>query len=91
MFDASNKPDRDGCTENRLNDCSIELNQLFLHYVELPELTWEVHSLNDCVGIRFSFQVQGDVGSQEHEGFRRGHSAVIHGEGRHCWGVPPEI
>ena len=39
------KPDSDGCTENRLDDVSVELDQELRRQVELPELAKELHPL----------------------------------------------
>lgn len=42
---AQSKSNSDGCAENSLDDCSIELDQQHLRQVELPELLQEVHPL----------------------------------------------
>ena len=39
QFSGRSKPDSDGCAENRLNDCSVKLDQQLLRQVVLPELT----------------------------------------------------
>ena len=85
QFSGRSKPDSDGCAENRLNDCSVKLDQQLLRQVVLPELAQEVHPLlglfDDCIDVWLPLQVLGDCGTQKPEGFHSRHSAVQYGEG----------
>ena len=45
QFGGRSKPDSYGSAENRLDDCSVELDQQLLRQVVLPEQTQEVHPL----------------------------------------------
>ena len=79
------------CTEKRLDDCSVELDQQLLMQVVLPELTQEVHPLlgvfDDCVDVGFPLQVPGDCESQKPEGFHSQLSVVEYGVGaQRCGG-----
>lgn len=40
------KPHDDGCSYNRLDYCTVEMDQQLLIEVELPQLTWDVSLLS---------------------------------------------
>lgn len=58
LFCGQYKPDSDGSAVNRLDDCSLEVDQQLLRQVVLPKLRGPF--LYDCVDFGLPLQVLGD-------------------------------
>jgi len=94
LLGCSSKPNSDGGAQDRLDDCSVELQQLLGQTMLLQEPK-KVHPLlgvfEDRTDILFPLQNLRDNRAQESEALHDGHRAAEDCEGQQRGGISPEI